>query len=111
MLLHATHFAQATLLSSSASLLCIMANSTSIRVPILILVLLLMLMTSSEARTFHGVQSRITHKRVDSSSILRDLLMMRYEYNYRRAMEEVGPKRLRPGGPDPQHHSQPPTVS
>ena len=52
MLLHPTHFAQATLLSSSASLLCIMTNSTSIRVPILILVLLLMHMTSSEARTF-----------------------------------------------------------
>ena len=52
MLLHPTHFAQATLLSSSASLLCIMANSTSIRVPILILVLLLMHMKSSEARTF-----------------------------------------------------------
>ena len=109
MLLHPTHFAQATLLSSSASLLCIMANSTSI-------------LSNIDPSPFineyekfrstdFSVQSQITHKRVDSSSILRDLLMMRYKYNYRRATEEVGPNRLRPGGPDPQHHSPPPTVS
>ena len=86
-----------------------MANSTAIRVPILILVLLVMHMKSSEARTFHGLQSQTTHKRVYSSSILRDLLKMRYKYNYRRAMGDVGPTIVSPGGMDPQHRTQTPT--
>ena len=86
-----------------------MANSAAIRVPILILVVLVMHMTSSEALTFHGLQSQTMQKRVDSSTILRDVLKMRYKYNYRRAMGGVGPTRISPGGPDPQHHAQPPT--
>lgn len=87
-----------------------MANSTTIRVPILILILLVMHMTSADARTFHELQNQTKFQRVDSSSILSNLLK-RYKYDYRRKMGNVRPTRVTPAGPDPQHHSQPPTVA
>ncbi|KAF7144753.1 hypothetical protein RHSIM_Rhsim04G0073300 [Rhododendron simsii] len=87
-----------------------MAESTAANASLLLLLLFLAItsaafISTSESRIIHTPQKNL--KRSDRVLILRDLGLDPSVY-YRQRSLDANTERNAPGGPDPQHHGQPP---
>lgn len=87
-----------------------MANPTTIRVSKNFLLILFCHLIISRGTSYNGVET--SRKKIDNRRILRELgFDFGSETKDTGRREMVDTDRVAPGGPDPQHHHEPPTLS
>lgn len=70
------------------------------------IILLMLVVTNSEARSYSGITT--VTKKINSRTFLEKLGYDVPKIAYYRRVLGSDPQRISPGGPDPQHHYQPP---
>ncbi|XP_057996582.1 CLAVATA3/ESR (CLE)-related protein 7-like [Hevea brasiliensis] len=82
-------------------------NATVMRASMLILLILSVNVVNLEALSFRG--SRPIHTRIDSSSLLERLGydLSKMKHVMKEKVMDTSTSRVSPGGPNPDHHSQP----
>ncbi|OAY24908.1 hypothetical protein MANES_17G053400v8 [Manihot esculenta] len=83
-----------------------MANATMMRASILIVLILSVDVVDLEALSLRG--SRAISKRIDSNTLLERLYdLSKMKHVMKEKEMDTSTSRVSPGGPDPEHHSEP----